>query len=344
MTLSRRALALSLGAVATGVASRGARADMAALEAAARKEGSLTWYVAQVNGPTAEAFGKRFSQRYPGVQVSVIRTTGQVAYERLQQEMKNSAPQCDVFSSTDIAQYLVLHARKALANYTPRNLGDIAPAYQSSIEPGFYFPTTGSLHVLVHHSEKLVQPQAPTKWTDLLDPKYRGKIGIAHPAFSGYFGQWVLAIRLMYGWAYFEKLATNRPRIGRSGNDPITLVNAGECLIGTAPASTALQNIARGNPISIVYPEDGTLLSVGPSAILANAPHPNAARLFLEWLLSAEYAEACAEFYQEPVRADAPPMRGGKRLSEIKTINVSAAEIAKNLPEAVEQWRDTFGN
>ena len=92
------------------------------------------------------------------------------------------------------------------------------------------------------------------------------------------------------------------------------------------------------------YPEDGTLLSVGPSAILANAPHPNAARLFLEWLLSAEYAEACAEFYQEPVRADAPPMRGGKRLSEIKTINVSAAEIAKNLPEAVEQWRDTFGN
>ena len=102
--------------------------------------------------------------------------------------------------------------------------------------------------------------------------------------------------------------------------------------------------INSGNPISIVYPEDGTLLSVGPSAILANAPHPNAARLFLEWLLSAEYAEACAEFYQEPVRADAPPMRGGKRLSEIKTINVSAAEIAKNLPEAVEQWRDTFGN
>ncbi|HEY0422201.1 MAG TPA: Tat pathway signal protein, partial [Rhodopila sp.] len=94
---TRRGLGLGLAAT---LASRSARADLAALEAAARREGSVTWYVAQMSGEAAEAMARRFTQRYPGVSVSAIRTTGQVAYERLQQELKNNTPTCDVFSST----------------------------------------------------------------------------------------------------------------------------------------------------------------------------------------------------------------------------------------------------
>jgi iron(III) transport system substrate-binding protein len=200
------------------------------------------------------------------------------------------------------------------------------------------------LQIAVYHTKAVKPEDIPRRWTDLLDPKFRGRVGTGHPAFSGYFGQWVLAMRKMYGWDYFEKLSRNKPRIGRSGNDPITLINAGECLVGTGPASTALQNIAKGNPIGFVYPEDGTLLCVGPSAVLANAPHPNAGRLFLEWLLGSDYAQACAEWFLEPVRADAPPIKGGKRISEIRTINMTGAEIARDLPDTIEQWRDTFGN
>jgi len=78
--------------------------------------------------------------------------------------------------------------------------------------------------------------------------------------------------------------------------------------------------------------------------VLANAPKPAAARLFMEWLLSYDYAEACKDWHLEPVRADAPRMQGAKQLSELKLLNVSADEIAKSLPDAIEQWRDTFGN
>ncbi|MGE0416541.1 MAG: ABC transporter substrate-binding protein [Acetobacteraceae bacterium] len=343
MAVTRRQLALSLGAAALLAPTR-ARADLAALETAARKEGSLTWYVAQMSGEAAEAMGRRFTQRYPGVSVSVIRTTGQVAYERLTQELKNNTPQCDVFSSTDIAHYPVLLARKALAHYVPVSAGQLAPAYQGLGEAGYYYPTTGSLQIMVYQSEKVTGGDIPKKWTDLQDPRFRGKVGTGHPAFSGYFGQWVLAMRKMYGWQFFEKLAKNKPRIGRSGNDPITLINGGECLIGTGPESTALQTRRKGNPIGIVYPEEGTLLCVGPSAVLAAAPHPNAARLFMEWLLGSDYAAACADWFLQPVRSDAPVMAGGKRLSEIKTMTMTGAEIAKTLPIAIEEWRDTFGN
>ena len=345
MSLTRRHLAAALGAAATGVfLPGGALADLGTLEAAARKEGSLTWYVAQMSGEAAEGMGRRFSQRYPGISVSVIRTTGQVAYERLLQELKNNTPQCDVFSSTDLTHYASLFKRKALGRYEPASAREVAAPYQGLGEPGYYYPTTGSLQIAVYHTQAVKPDDVPKRWTDLLDPRFRGRVGTGHPAFSGYFGQWVLAMRKMYGWAYFEKLAQNKPRIGRSGNDPITLINAGECLIGTGPVSTALQTAAKGNPIGLVYPEEGSLLCVGPSAVLATAPHPNAARLFLEWLLSSDYAQACTEWYLEPVRADAPPITGAKPLSAIKTITMTAPEIARDLPDAVEQWRDTFGN
>jgi iron(III) transport system substrate-binding protein len=339
--ITRRGLGTGFSAM---VATQAARADPSALEAAARTEGSVTWYVAQMSGEAAEAMGHRFTQRYPGISVSVIRTTGQVAYERLQQELKNHTPTCDVFSSTDISQYPALMKRNALAHYQPVNASELAKPYQGLGEAGFYYPTTGSLQILIYNTQTVTGTDIPKRCTDLLDPKFNHRVAVAHPAFSGYFGQWVLAMRRLYGWSYFEKLAANNPRIGRSGNDPITMLNAGECVVGTGPASTSTVTAARGNPIGIVYPEDGTVLTVGPSAVVAAAPHPSAARLFMEWLLSRDYADACRDWSLEPVRADAEPLPGIKPIATIKTITVSAAEIARDLPEAIEQWRDTFGN
>ena len=93
-------------------------------------------------------------------------------------------------------------------------------------------------------------------------------------------------MKKLYGWEFFEKLAANNPRIGRSAGDPITLLNAGECLVGVGAAGGAYPAEDKGNPIGINHPTDGLVLCVGPSAIPANAPHPNAAKLFLDWLLS----------------------------------------------------------
>ena len=335
------------GLCATGLPVLGARsayADLAPLEQAARKDGSLTWYVAQMSGEAAEAMGHSFTAQYPGVSVSVVRTTGQVAYQRIQQELKNNAPQCDVFSTTDIAHMPALHAQGALANYVPQSAGELAPAFVGLGEPGFYYATTVSLQILVYQTISVPPADVPRNWTDLIDPKWRNHVAVAHPAFSGNFGQWVLAMRKLYGWQYFERLAQNKPRIGRSGNDPLTMLNAGESLIGTGPVSTTVQNIDKGNHVNFIYPTDGTLLCVGPSAVLAQAPRPNAARLFMEWLLSADYARAGAKWHLEAVRADAPPLPGTKPLADLNLLHLTTDEIAKGVPEVIEQWRDTFGS
>jgi iron(III) transport system substrate-binding protein len=336
----RRILA---GLAATPLLSRASHAELPDLLAAARKEATLTWYIAQVDTETAEAMGRAFTAQYPGISVAVIRTTGQVAYERLLQDLKNGAPQCDVFSSTDIAQYPALKSRNALANYQPQGAATLLPAFATLADPGYFYPASATAHLLIYNNQTVKPADAPKAWTDLLDPKWKNRVATGHPAFSGCTGIWVLALRKAYGWEFFEKLANNNPRIGRSGNDPVTLVNAGECQVGPAPASTAFQQVDKGNPVMPVYPADGATLCVGPSAVMASAPHPNAARLFMEWLLSDDSAKLSVANHGDPVHPGLALTSGQKPMDQVKLMTLTVAEIAKGVPEVIEQWRDTFG-
>ncbi len=338
--ITRRSLAAGL--IAAPFAPRPSRADTKALEDAARKEGTLTWYVAQVDGETAEVMGRAFTAQYPGVKVSVIRTTGQVAYERLMQDLKNNAPQCDVFSTTDISHMPALKKRNEIAQYVPENAAAMAAAFQGLGDDGYFYPTTSTLMLIIYNTQRIKPEDAPKNWSDLLDPKLKGRVAFGHPGFSGYVGCWTLAMRTLYGWQFFDKLAKNNPRIGRSGNDPITLLNAGECNAGLGPLATTLLSAEKGNPLAIQYPTDGSLLCIGPSCVLARAPHPNAGRLFQNWLLSQEFAQVCANAYVTPVRDDVTFKPGAKPLSQVKILRQTTAEIAKGVPEVIEQWRDTF--
>ena len=91
------------------------RADMKTLEEAARKEGELTWYTAHYTTEAAEELGAGFTRLY-GVKVNVVRTSAQVAYQRLLQDLKNNQILCDVFSSTDVGHYVRLKAEGKLEN------------------------------------------------------------------------------------------------------------------------------------------------------------------------------------------------------------------------------------
>jgi iron(III) transport system substrate-binding protein len=341
LDITRRTALAGLSA-ASAIAPTAARADTAALEEAARKEGSLTWYIAQVDGETAEKMGKAFTTRYPGIKVSVIRTTGQVAYERLSQDLRNNIANCDVFSTTDVGHIPALKRRNALMSYTPPEAAHISPAFKGLEDPGYAYPTTSTLMLIIANTARVKPEDMPASWNDLLDPKWKGRVAFGHPGFSGYVGVWTVQMRKLYGWQWFEKLAANKPRIGRSGNDPISLLNAGECLVGLGPLSTTLLSASKGNPLKVIYPSDGSVVCVGPSAIPAAAPHPNAAKLFLNWMLSEDFARLCIEQRIDPARGGMPPIEGAAPLMDVKLLRVGTDELVKAVPEVIEQWRETF--
>jgi iron(III) transport system substrate-binding protein len=212
-------------------------------------------------------------------------------------------------------------------------------------DPDNFFQTSFlGLFLLGHNTEKVKETDAPKSWTDVLDPKWRDQVAVGHPGFSGAIGVWAVQMRKMYGWDYFKRLEKNRPQIGRSSQDPVTLLNAGERSIGICvPAGTMLLSMSRGNPLRLIYPTEGTLATIAPSGIPANAPHPNAAKLFMEYQCGPEASQVIRRLFGEPLRPDVPPAEGSLPLDQVKLIAPTQDEQERGVPEVRELWRDTFG-
>jgi iron(III) transport system substrate-binding protein len=321
-----------------------ARADENALYEAAKKEGSVTWYISHYSGELAQDVANAFNAKYPGVTANAVRTTAQVAYQRLNQDINAGNANCDVFSSTDIGHYVALKKKGLLAQYVPEGAAKLSPEFRKYSNEGFYYPTSAGL-VTITYNKNLVKPDdVPKNWTDFLDPKWKDKVALGHPAFSGYVGTWVVEMRKLYGWDFFKKLEKNKPHIGRSVNDTVTMLNSGERAIAAGPDLTTLESASRGNPVAITYPTDGALLMIGPTSVMKSAPHPNAARLFVEFLMTEEYSRIVVKNKGMPMRPDVEPPPGLKPLSEIKVVRPSDDEIVAGIPEVIEDWRDVFGN
>jgi iron(III) transport system substrate-binding protein len=197
---------------------------------------------------------------------------------------------------------------------------------------------------MAYNTKLVPEAEAPKTWKDLLDPKWKGKLAVGHPGYSGAIGVMGVVLSKMYGWDYFTALEKNKPQIGRSADDPVTLLNAGERGVGMGVSLAApLLSQARGNPLKIVYPTDGTLAVYSPSAIPKNAPHPNAAKLFMEFAAGPGYAEVTSKYYIMPLRPEVPPPPGAKPFADVKLIQATPAEIEGGVPDIKEKWRDTFG-
>jgi iron(III) transport system substrate-binding protein len=347
--LTKRRL-LSLASVVTigGASFRAAAQDLPAHERqlyeAARREGEITWYSGQYNAETSEAVGRAFNERYPGVRCNVVRSTSQVAFQRLSQDARARVGQCDVFSSTNSGHLTQLKREGRLTRFTPENEAGMLPAIRNVDPDGFFHTSFLGLFLMTHNTRLVPEAEAPQSWTDVLDPKWRNKLAVGHPGFSGAIGVWAVQMRKMYGWDYFRRLERNSPLIGRSSQDPVTTLSAGERSVGLCvPIGTTAVAISRGNPLRLIYPREGVLATISPSGIVANAPHPNAAKLFMEYQASKAMSEVVRLTFNEPLRGDVAAPPGGRPLSDITLIAPSLEEQERMVPEVREAWRDTFG-
>lgn len=309
---------------------------------AAKKEGTVTLYTAHFDTQTSQQLGEAFTKQY-GIKANVVRTTAQVAYQRLTQDMKSGITECDVFSSTDVGHFVRLKPQNVFLQWTPPNAAHVIEAFKGLDPDNVYFTTSAGLVLINYNTEKAKPADAPKRWTDLYDPKWKDQVTVGHPGYSGYVGTWVVLMRKLYGWDYFEKLAKNNPQIGRSINDTVTMLNSGERSVGAGPEATTLESAHRGNPLAVNYPEDGTLLMIAPSAIMKHSKRPNAAKLMMNFLMSKEAMQVIVANFGDSIVPGVAPAPGAKPLDQVKTIRPSIEEIAAGIPEVIKQWRDTFG-
>jgi iron(III) transport system substrate-binding protein len=310
---------------------------------AAKKEGTLTWYSGVMDQALCEKVGKAFTAKYPGVQVDATKTTSQVAFQRLLQDIKAGQVQSDVFTSTDASHLVFLKEKGELVKFVPGNADQVAEAFQKIDPDGYYHITWASLAAIVYNTAKVKEADAPKNWPDLLDPKWKNQVAVGNPSYSGMVGVWTISLAKLYGWDFFTKLNAQKPQVGRSIDDAVTVLNSGERLVALGSASTALRSAAKGNPLAVVYPSDGAVAVVAPSAIIKGSKNPNAGKLFLNFMLSAEYSKVVGAEFEQVLRPDVPPAPGAKPLSEVKVISPSVDEITQQMPATKEKWKEIFG-
>lgn len=316
---------------------------VAELYAKAKQEGEVTWYIVYWPSARAETHAAMFTAAFPGVKVNVVRATAQVAYQRLGQDIQAGAANCDVFASTDMGQYVALKNRGLLMPYKIHATDQIDPRFLGADPDDAYQIVNATTVGFGYNTSKAKPDELPKRWKDFVDPKWKGKLVVGHPGFSGFVGTWVVQMNKLFGWDYFEQLAELNPHVGRSIIDTVTILNSGERSLGASPTALVLANAKQGNPVGAAYPDDGSVMMVSGSAILANSKHPNAAKLFMEYLYSLDASKENVEEYTIPLRRDVPMPEDLQKLAGIKTIRPTIDEIVKGIPELTEKWRDTFG-
>jgi iron(III) transport system substrate-binding protein len=317
-------------------------AQDAALFQAARKEGSVVWYTSLAL-PSSTAIAHTFKLKYTGIDVEVHRTGSQRVLQRVMQEASAGIKNVDLIHTSDAGNYELMKAKGLLLKYTPQGVAPFPAGFKD--KAGFYYGMRATLSVIAYNPKILADKDAPKTWKDLLNPKWSGKEVTAHPGYSGIIMTHVLALVNVYGWDYFRDLAKNKLHVVQSANDPAGIVASGERAVGVNGAEYFYyKTLKQGNPIKIVYPKEGVPLVVSPVAIAKDAPHPNAARLFTEYIFSKEMQQLLAD--QEGLYTGHPDVTypaDKPKLKELKLLPSDADELEKRSAEIKKRFTEYFG-
>ena len=309
---------------------------------AAKKEGKVVWYTSLAL-PSAEKVAKLFEAAYPGIKVEVQRTGSQRILQRVMQELQANIKNADVIHTSDAGHFVLLKEKKLLMKYTPAGVDGFPSGFKD--KDGYYYGLRATVNVIAYNSKIIPANEAPRTWKDLLDPKWKGKMVTAHPGYSGVIATHVLALVHLHGWDYWKQLAQNKLMLVQSAVDPSGVVASGERPIAVDGGHyTFYQTRKKGNPVEIVFPKEGVPLVVSPSAIASFAPHPNAARLFTDFIFSRELQQVLAD--SEGLYTGHPDVKyqaDRPKLSELHLLEVEPDELEKRNEEIKTRFIEFFG-
>ncbi len=287
--------------------------------AKAEQEGGLVLYSPDPEENSAKLM-EAFHQAFPKITTNFIRLQTGALYQKLMTERRAKVYQVDVLQLTDMGFVLDFQKRDGYVQYVSPEMTAYNPDFKSSPE-GYW--TWGSFIMAgLAYNPKLLKPEdAPKTWKDALDPKYSGVINTKIAASGLQHVTWY-ELHALYGDDYFQKLGELKPRGFDSYVQQFDRAISGQdTLIHTAQYSAYLLAKAKGAPIEFVFPEEGLTLTPGVFGLVSDAPHPNAAQLFMDWFLSVpgQTAWDTISSLNSP-RTGAPPPPNGIATDKIKLL------------------------
>jgi len=307
----------------------------ASVEELAKGEGEVVFY-SSLNNEQIVTFRDAFQKKYPSIKVEFYRGTSERVLQRIMTEAQTGRHSVDVFSAAGFQLQSI--KEKGL---TARHAVDDPAAFPKGFrDSDGQWTNLHSLYLSMGYNTKLVAAaEVPKRYEDLLQPKWAGKIG-----FNIRDAEWfvnMLKIRgREQGLDFMRKLAAQRPGYHEAHNLLAQLLAAGEFHTVTNTYGHILaREKERGAPVQWVLVEP-VIAYLHPVALARHAPHPNAAQLFVNFLLSREGQRMLSAQGRIPSRSDVEP----QVLKEVKGLKIYASDpsLAREYESATREMRSLF--
>jgi len=271
-----------------------------ATSALADVSGKLVLYTSQPN-EDAQQTVEAFNVLHPNVEVEWFRDGTTNVMARLEAEFAAGDPQPDLLLIADSVTMERLTNEGRLMAHPEADIAAYDPA---TMDPEmFWFSTKLITTGIVYNT---AAPMVPTSWQDLLSPEAANQIVMPSPLTSGAATIHMVSItgHPDMGWEYYQALA-DQGALAQGGNGGVqTAVAGGEKLYGMIVDFLPIRAAAQGAPVAFVFPREGVSYVTEPVAILSTAQNPDAARAFVDFLLSREGQELAATQGYLPAHPD----------------------------------------
>lgn len=325
--LGRRAIAVVVLVVAVACGDDGGAAG-------APETGSVRLYTS-VSEETVDAVVSAFESDNPDVQVEVFRAATGDLNARIASEERSGGIEADVIWASDPLSMQAWDEQGLLSHgWTPDGASDVADSFKAEA----FWGTRLLYMVIVHH--KGVDP-APSSWRDLAAPEYRDLVEIPDPGFAGSALAMLgyLADEPSYGIDFYRDLKANGARQVASPDDIVTDVAEGRADAGITLEFSGRTAAEAGSPVEVVWPEPGAVSIYSPIGITASPSNEEAARSFVESVLSVEGQEAIASTGWAPVL---PGVEGPPVPPDATIVNPDWASLFSRQSDLLEEYRSIF--
>lgn len=276
--------------------------------------------------------------------VEAHKTVGLV--ERIRAE--RARPRCDVFWNNEIANTVALADEGLLASYDSPSAADIPESFRDPQRRWTGFAARA--RVFIVNTDLVPDPSVLTGMQDLLAPRWAGRVVMAAPLTGTTLTHFAALWDVLGEEAVLDYLESARDagvHIVKGNGHVMRLVRDGQMAWGWT--DTDDYNVARegGYPVTVVYPDQGglgTMVIPNTVAILADAPHPKAARRLVDWILSedVEAELAAGRSAQIPVRASVPHPATVRSLDEFDVMKVDFTATGKEIGARLERFKEIF--
>ncbi|MFT3985370.1 MAG: extracellular solute-binding protein [Lachnospiraceae bacterium] len=305
----------------------------------AEETGELTLYYSN-STDWADPIIQEFEDQ-SGITVNLVQDGTSSLFARIKAEAAN--PQGDVVWGGVIDTYRA--NQDLLQQYSPSTVGDLK---EEAIDPnGYYTGFDMGPMVMVYNTELVEEADAPTKWADLLDEKYKGQIACADPTSSSSSFACMMAIMLAYGtddgkgYEFIEQLVQNLDgKVLDSSSGVYKGVADGEYMVGLTYEEAALRYMQSGATLQIVYPADGTSSSPSGCAIVKDCKNLASAQKFIDYLSSKEVQSQLGELSRRSVRVDVADPETMEAWENISFVDMNIDWTSSHVEEFNNNWKD----